>query len=345
MGTKIKDAELISKVTGEELIPVSDGSGKAKAIKAGSIKNIPVVDAEDKLESLGLAQGQIAAVAVDTLELKSFSELYQPIQTLPISKPSDFDNWDKVIGITCEIPYGLSSGDNESLVIVPRTFYEDPACLYRLIIADVDGVPRIGIVEGVSNTVINIVTVSNGELNINQSAVDEFNEILSNGDFIYAGSVRGNFSIIDLGVKVKGGNRIADLYINNGNLFEKIVSKKELEAKASKIIQKRNNMSFSLDERTLQDNTSIDVHINTDYTVFKIHGGVGVRLVKLPTINKDEMHEYIIEYHCLGSPFYFSKEVNLVWENDTPPAFETNTIVRITIINGLATYKVFPMST
>lgn len=345
MGTKIKDAELISKVSGEELIPVSDGSGKAKAIKAGSIKNIPVVDAEDKLESLGLAQGQIAAVAVDTMEIKSFSELYQPIHALPSSKPSDFDNWDKVTGIICEIPYGLNSGEQEMLAIVPRTFYEDFTCVYILCVAYNDEVPSISLIEQFSKTLIDIITVSNGEPKINQSAVNYFNEILSNGDFVYAGSFGSNFSIIDLGVKAIGGSKITELYINDGNLFEKIVSKKELEVEAIKIIQKRNNMSFSLDERTLQDNTSIDVHINTDYTVFKIHGGVGVRLVKLPTINKDEMHEYIIEYHCLGSPFYFSKEVNLVWENDTPPAFETNTIVRITIINGLATYKVFPMST
>lgn len=42
MGTKIKDAELISKVTGEERIPVSDGSGKAKAVRLSQVGMIEV---------------------------------------------------------------------------------------------------------------------------------------------------------------------------------------------------------------------------------------------------------------------------------------------------------------
>lgn len=38
MGVKIKDAELVKEVTGEERIPVSDGSGQPKAMTTEQMK-------------------------------------------------------------------------------------------------------------------------------------------------------------------------------------------------------------------------------------------------------------------------------------------------------------------
>lgn len=38
MGIKIKDAQLVIRVTGEEKIPVSDGSGQPRAVTTEQIK-------------------------------------------------------------------------------------------------------------------------------------------------------------------------------------------------------------------------------------------------------------------------------------------------------------------
>lgn len=44
MGVKIKDAELVKEVTGEERIPVSDGSGQPKAMTTEQMKGFVGVD-------------------------------------------------------------------------------------------------------------------------------------------------------------------------------------------------------------------------------------------------------------------------------------------------------------
>lgn len=325
-------------VDSKGIIKTFDGN----AWKVSSGGGIPVVDSEDKLEGLGLKQGEIAVVA-NTSHM-CFSELYQPISTLPSDKPSDFDNWDAVTGITCEIPHGISDTSFSCIFIVPRTIYEIQSNCYMLQVGLDDGMPRVAVSDMYTHTHIDFTTTINGEHKINQSIVDEFNTILSSGDFVYAGLEEGTLTVIDSAVKLNTKIAHSDLYINNGSLFQKIVTQEGLEKEFEKKSTEKNKKTIELVSGSYPDTTTLNVDIRKEYTIIKVYGTEAMHIYGIPTVNEIEACEYIIEYYCFGSKLEFIR-ANIVWENDTPPAFEPNTIVRISIINGLATYKVFPMPT
>ena len=71
MGVKIKDAELVKKVTGNERIPVSDGSNTPKTVSVSQIKDY-AVEGLGGNDLLALEISEVGEVAVTYGEKSDF---------------------------------------------------------------------------------------------------------------------------------------------------------------------------------------------------------------------------------------------------------------------------------
>lgn len=108
MGIRIKDAELVKKVTGKEKIPVSDGSNMPKTVSAGQLKEFAnegmatetYVDEQVKKIPVPDVSGQIAAALADyvkKVEGKGLStndftdELKQRLESITPFDPSELE--------------------------------------------------------------------------------------------------------------------------------------------------------------------------------------------------------------------------------------------------------------
>lgn len=306
---------------------------------------IPIVDSEDKLESLGLAQGQIAAVAKDFNGVTSFRNLYiSSVPEITINKiPSDIDCYSRVKKLEFQVPIGLNPGDGAAVGIMSIDAFEDSKKgeSYSLIVADMGQGNIIVGAQRLGGQGEKYIFIENGT--IYQDVIDSFNQKLINGNFVYVGpySPEMNFDILDSGVKVLSDVRYGKLYIKNGN-FTNIADGYDIEGLKRTAV----NSYIPLYKRESEEsdkskNYSFD--ILSGYNLVKLKDG-GHIYIKYSFNDNYLVSEDIVEIHCYEKNI-INIEGDIVWENNTPPAFEPNTIVRVSIINGLATYKVFPMST
>lgn len=337
MGTKIKDAQLLENLTGNESIPISDGSGNPKRVLANQLKNIPVVDSEDKLDSLGLKQGELAAVAVNNLEEISFSELYQPTSIMPNEKPSDFDKYSSLTGISCKVPYDIGVGEHAFFVIVPRTFYEKSPQFYAIEIGDNGGIPGIGLRDVMQNTFVEFIEVVNGQPTINQTLVNDFNKILSEGDFVFGGVGAGNDSTINKGIKAITGKIDENLFLKSSEVFNYIPDVNYVDGLKKEIPA----IGLPVNKSSVPDRAIYDTLVApNNYTIFEVGANSSLHLYFSPSSEPQNAEEFIVEVRC-STNAYVSFPDNIIFPDDTPPTFYDNSIVIISIVNNLAVYKEF----
>lgn len=344
MGTKIKDAQLLENLTGNESIPISDGSGNPKRVLANQLKNIPVVDSEDKLDSLGLKQGQIAAVAVDTIETKRFSELYQPISDASSGLfPFDFYKYSKIKNIEVILSDKIPTNVEESVIIATKKYFTKEDAPYFVGISTTNGFSiHVFKLDGSYNATFTMKSESGEEI-VNQEAIKEFNDILFTDEVYFLGKQSENITYIDSVFRIIEQKKQTNLFISNKNSFNKIIDeisfdefKNSISTIGRPIIKKQLNFNATYPNFIIGGNT---------YYIFDLPGNNIVTFVIADNSNLSFLEEFSLEIICREGNHNISFLNNITWENDTPPAFEPNTIVRISIINGLATYKVFPMST
>lgn len=305
---------------------------------------IPIVDSEDKLESLGLAQGQIAAVAKDFTGVTSFRNLYiSSVPEITVDRiPSDIDRFSRVKKLEFQVPIGLNPGDVAAVFICSIDYFGDSkAESYSLVVGDGGQGNIIVGAQCLSGYGERYIFIENGT--IYQDVIDSFNQKLSNGDFVYRGlcAPEMNFDILDSGVKVLSDVRYGKLYIKNGN-FTNIADGYDIEVLKRTAV----NSYIPLYKRESEESdklTGYNIDISSGYNLIKLKDGKHI-YINYNFNDNYLVSDDIVEIHCYDKNI-INFEGNIVWENDTPPAFEPNTIVRVSIINGLATYKVFPMPT
>lgn len=342
MGTKIKDAQLLENLTGNESIPISDGSGNPKRVLANQLKNIPVVDSEDKLDSLGLKQGELAAITVNELRAVSFGELYQPSEWFNVNfKPSDFDKFSSVTKIECYANSEIKPGAYSAVGIVPKKIFEGDMNPYGLFVSEENGATVVAFADLTTNSVS--LLVKNGE--VDTLAVKSCNDILNSKEFVYTGPLDSfDANIMDLGVKLIKEVSGSILNIKEKNSFGKIVKEEELTIGLSRIegLAKKTLQQYELLEFNNAGGSHLSIFISTAYTILK-HNALDV-LVSITNEENRCFLETTIEYHCYGAELRFQDD-SITWENGTSPDFTKNSIILITVINRLASYKVFPMKT
>lgn len=310
----------------------------------GSGYCIPIVDSEDKLESLGLAQGQIAAVAKDFTGVTSFRNLY--ISSIPETTtnriPSDIDRYSRVKKLEFQVPIGLNPGDAAAVGILSIDAFEDSKGeSYSLVVGDMGQGNIVVAAMRLSGNGEQYIFIKNGT--IYQDVIDSFNQKLSNGDFVYMGpyAPEMNFDILDSGVKVLSDVRYGKLYIKNGN-FTNIADGYDIEGLKRTAVNSYIPL-YKMESEESDKSKSYNIDISSGYNLIKLKDGRHI-YINYNFNDNYLVSEDIVEIHCYEKNI-INIEGEIVWENDTPPAFEPNTIVRVSIINGLATYKVFPMLT
>ena len=289
MGTKIKDAALLESVTGAESIPVSDGTGTPKRVQFNTLKTlfaggggIPIVDSEEKLETLDLPQGSLASVAYDTLSVVSFRELYQPTAADLDQEAGVLTNPDALSSVSkmeFTVPAGLQTGEPQTgFYIVPRTFSITNQNLIMLVFL----VNTDGNVKGFSGYIVtseNVEQVTffnyddNGVPSIDQTAIDRLNALLETDDWCYFGNPEAGFTLteaqfdtIDKFVKSASGARVTDLFIREPQKWNSIVeqTKKSIPKKISQI---ENDLNFvnveELEEEASSTLTSANSYTDT----------------------------------------------------------------------------------
>lgn len=381
MGTKIKDAQLLESVTGAERIPVSDGSGNPKAVTTEALKNfvgagssggggIPIVDSEEKLETLDLPQGSLASVAYDTKYTVSFRELYQPIAGEDYDMESGAilnpESLSRVVNVKFDVPDGLQNVTLPSMLyFIGRTSISGGVTLQFVV---QNGLLAIGgiIASKTSYKSLNILTYDeNGVPSLNQESVDTLNEFLASNDIVYLGNpqtgtiTESEYDALDLFIKAETGEVGTDLYQKepeswikfprkdllpqvtsiqtNVNTLTPKVSTLESDVKKLKTrvttLEEEDNYPYSSMSSVSSD--IISPNIYNKRTPF----ANGMTISFVPPTKTNIVNEYVLEVVCNGASV--TLPADLIWANGVSPTFDDGTTVLISVINNLAMFAVF----
>lgn len=361
-GIKIKDAALVNKLTGLEKIPVSNGSGQPAAVTINQIldkaSGVPIVDSEEKLETLDLPQGSLASVAYDAIKKVSFRDLYQPtmndldMNTSSLVNPDALSNVSK---LEFTFPEGLQNGELTGIVLVPRTFSAQNQKMMSLAITANDGM--VGnilsiVVDSVYTSYIFCEYDENGVPLVNQENIDAFNELLTTDDWCYFSSpdtdfviTEEQFDLIDMFVKGVSGIQGTDLYIKESENFAQLCKKSETEKLISREINK-------VDKHLQQEIDKVAEHIGIPIsyssgnavelvpnTYIKHNQTSDLSISFIEPTNSEIANEYILELVCNGNSVTFPESIR--WRDNEIPVFTSGTTVIISVINNLAIAATF----
>lgn len=264
---------------------------------------VPIVDSEDKLETLDLPQGSLASVAYNTLVKVSFRDLYQPTSNdLDMSTGSlvNPDTLSKVGKLEFTFPEGLQSGEVVGVYLVPRTFSaQNPNVLGLGITTNGDMVSSIlGIIMGTDyKQCIFCEYDENGVPSINQENIDIFNELLTTDDWCYFSNLEtgfvmteAQFDLLDKFVKSVSGVQGTDLYIKEPSKFvkqeTKILSKVPTNLSSFKndvgYLTELNSFKNIEQIDDLTTTTTIDLKENTLIHITSKHIGTLKIKIKIP---------------------------------------------------------------
>jgi hypothetical protein len=383
MGTKIKDAQLLESVTGAERIPVSDGSGNPKAVTTEALKNfvgagssggggIPIVDSEDKLETLDLPQGGLASVAYDIVKKASFRDLYQPTMndldqnTGLLVNPDALSKVDKLEFTFSE---GIQSGESVAIYLIPKTIGLNNRKMLMI---------GIETNNGVVISILGMAAISdysqytfcqyddNGVPSINQENIDAFNELLTIDDWCYFSSpdegfviTEAQFDTLDKFMKPVASVVGTNLYqkepkqwikFPREDLFPQIMSiqtnVKTLTPKVSTLESDVKRLTTRVTTLEGEDNypynsmSNMYSDIISSNTYYKRTPSTKGMTISFTTpSNTKIVNEYVLEVVCNGASV--TLPADLIWVNGVSPTFDEGTTVVISVVNKLAMFAVF----
>lgn len=378
MGTKIKDAALLESVTGAESIPVSDGTGTPKRVQFNTLKTlfsggggIPIVDSEEKLETLNLPQGSLASVAYDTTHTVSFRELYQPVadedydmSTGEILNPEPVS---RVTKVKFTAPTGLQNVTPPSMLyLLDRTNPAFGAVLqFEIANGNVSGVGGM-IAYGESYKNGYFVTYDeNGVPSLNQEMIDVLNEVLESNDIVYLGNpmsgtiTESEFDALDLFMMPMSGEVGTELYQKEPESWIKFPRKDLLPMVTSikDVVSPLPSKVSTLESDVKRLTTRVTTLEGEDNYPYSSMSNISSETISPNIYNKrtpsangmtiyfatpsktNIVNEYVLEVVCNGASV--TLPADLIWVNGVSPTFDDGTTVVVSVINKLAMFAVF----
>lgn len=160
---------------------------------------VPIVDSEDKLETLDLPQGSLASVAHDGIITTSFRNLWQPTADILDETTGTLVNPERLSRVT-ELQWSIQNKgalpERIVLYFIPSTFSVENYAMIQLVIADKAIGAVIRTMDGyksysIANCGDNGMWVTDG------GAIDAFNDVLLTDDWCYLSNVETGFVITD----------------------------------------------------------------------------------------------------------------------------------------------------
>lgn len=164
---------------------------------------IQIVDSEEKLNTLNVPVGSLAAVAVPgTSKESSFRDLYQPDASIfgqntgTITTPELLS---RVSSIKVTAPEGNIEGVTSTVYIIPRDFSQaNPKMMVITIEASNNIVTAVNAVVAVdSQSILPLITYNEGIPTVDNSAIETINNYLASGDWCYLGLPESGFVITE----------------------------------------------------------------------------------------------------------------------------------------------------
>lgn len=309
--------------------------------KVSSGGGIPIVDSEDKIESLGLKQGELVGVAIDNTETLSFRDLIQPTNDM-LSNPSLIENLSQVSGVSFSVPDTVFNGDDWFCVaFVRKGFADDNWEMISIYIWDDSniGVDYIDYAADSCDSFI-LINFQDGAYVINKDNVGILNDVLVSDEWFYYGSGGYNslevseeeFVRIDKFAKAVIGSASTELFIKEHNNVGKIA----LYSGLKKLEQTLPKTGYPVELYNVNFRGSFEMSPNIYYRINS--NGADIR-VALKDGAEENVSEYVMEFTVNGN-VSVSFPSSIKWSGE-PPTFESGSVVVISIVNNLAVSKTF----
>lgn len=309
---------------------------------------IQIVDSEEKLNSLNVPVGSLAAVAVPgTIKESSFRDLYQPDASILDTSTGTITNPEllsSVLSIKVTAPLNFELEGFFGIYIVPRTFSDTNQVMIALMFRGGYGFGAMSMIGGETSD-FTFVDYSSGKPVINNDAINQFNNILATDDWCYFGNPESatgiteeQFNIIDMFVKaVQNIPSTAEIYIKEDN-WEKL-NKKELQ----EITYIKNELNNKVTAIELNSENWFGTALPNIYYKRTI---TSVTNSNHFTCKNDstKYEEFIFEIKCENNAnftFKYKDGTPIIWANDDIPQFAGGMTYLISIVNGLAIYSMF----
>ena len=316
---------------------------------------IQIVDSEEKLNSLNVPVGSLAAVAVQgSMQEMSFRDLYQPTMDMIDQATGEFINPERLSSISSLKITAPSSFELEKSMIIlfiPRTWSVANNNTLMLGLQGGTGIAAVQTINNREEHTFVLVDYSSGSPVINNDSIKQVNDILATDDWCYFGNPESTtgmteeqFNTLDMYVKaVLSVQNTAEIYIKKDNWeqlyakdFEKLVSdiKTITESKADKIPIESYNEIINVNKYSVRNISK------TETAIFYLEDEVDAT---------NFFNEYIIEIKCTETPakVIFLKKSNgeyfsIRWAAGAAPTFKKDYTYLISISNGLGVYSIFP---
>ena len=316
---------------------------------------IQIVDSEEKLNTLNVPVGSLAAVAVPgAIKESSFRDLYQPTEA-----DVDLENmiihterFSLVKSINVTLPTDTSAFPERPLLIMlaPRDFKMETNT--KMLIITVNQNTCTAILEPTTDgRMFNLVDFTNGI--INNDEVDAFNQLLASEDWCYAGDTQDflvtqeEYDILDQVIKaVAGVPSTASIYLKKDNWEE--LNEKQFKELTSIINNVKDNLESKADIININKIYGRTEKIKPN-TYYKAEIGNTLSFTyKLITPTGDLKYaEYILELNCKSTPSSVtfqndnSENLNIKWSNGVEPVFENGKTYLISIVDNLGVFTFF----
>lgn len=162
---------------------------------------VPIVDSEEKLETLDLPQGSLASVVCDGSIITSFRNLWQPTSDILDVTTGTLVNPERLSRVI-ELQWAIQNKgplplpEQISLFFIPITFSSENQSMIQLVILD-RGIMAVVVTSDGYKQYSIAGCGDNGMWIISGEAVDALNDILLTDDWCYLSNVESEFVITD----------------------------------------------------------------------------------------------------------------------------------------------------
>lgn len=312
---------------------------------------IQIVDSEEKLNSLNVPVGSLAAVAVPgTIKESSFRDLYQPDASILDQSTGSLTTPEllsSVSSIKVTAPEGNIEGVTSGVYIIPRDFSQSNSKMIAICIDVSDNiVTRVGVTTMIdSYSSLSLITYNDGVPTVDNSAIETINNYLASGDWCYIGFPESGFVITEeqFATLDKFIHPITDvpstakIYIKEDN-WEKLNKKELLEITYIKNELNNKATAIELNSENWFGTALPNIYYKRTIT--------GVTSSNHFTCKNDstKYEEFIFEIKCENNAnfiFKYKDGTPIIWANDDIPQFAGGMTYLISIVNGLAVYSMF----
>lgn len=355
---KIKDVELLKEITGNEKIPVSNGTDKPATITVNQIlekSGIKIVESEEELENLDLPIGSVSIVgsesSIEEILIKDCKQITPDDIDLNTQQISDIDSFNTVESVQFEFPEWPQGAQGGMFVIVNKDFNTNPIMMQ---IGAMEGNIGAAYIDQVNQNMFEILICSYSDpinYEINQEGLDQFNQLFNEQEWIYLGfhdfnafpdteSLNQMLDFVNLFVKFRSGYPTkSDIYIK-GDTWGKVDYKKyERASNVALELQKKTNYPVMFPEANA--NGYIDLKPNTYNVCVCTDQSISFRYTDERAIqNLSHINEYVIELQYNGNAsVYFPS--NLKWLNGDTPTLTSGKKYLISVVDNLGVWGEF----